>query len=85
MASRNSKKKKFVAVYGKVMNRQNVTKFLHIKKHLVGEKFDDDDEVQEEVTTWFKGRAADFYDSVTQKLVPRLNRCLDNAGDYVEK
>jgi hypothetical protein len=20
-----------------------------------------------------------------QKLVPRLNKCLDNAGDYVEK
>ena len=28
-----------------------------------GKKFDDDDEVQEEVTTWFKGLAADFYDS----------------------
>ena len=28
---------------------------------------------------------ADFYDSGIQKLVPRLNKCLDNAGDYVEK
>jgi len=45
-------------------------------------KFDDDDEVQE-VMTWFKGQAADFYDSGIQKLVPRLNKCLDNAGDYV--
>ena len=59
--------------------------FLHLKKHLAGEKFDDDDEVQEEVMTWFKGQAADFYDSGIQKLVPRLNKCLDNAGDYVEK
>ena len=49
------------------------------------EKFDDDDEVQEEVMTWFKGQAADFYDSGIQKLVPRLNECLDNADDYVEK
>jgi len=24
-------------------------------------------------------------DSGIQKLVPRLNKCLDNAGDYVEK
>jgi hypothetical protein len=24
--------------------------------------------------TWFKGQAADFYDSGTQKLVPRLNK-----------
>ena len=50
-----------------------------------GKKFDDDDETQEEVMTWFKGLAADFYDSGIQKLVPRLNKCLDNAGDYVEK
>jgi hypothetical protein len=42
-------------------------------------KFDDDDEVQDE------GQAADFYDSGIQMLVPRLNKCLDNAGDYVEK
>jgi hypothetical protein len=50
-----------------------------------GKKFDDYDEVQEEVMTWFKGLAADFYDSGIQQLVPRLNKCLDNAGDYVEK
>jgi hypothetical protein len=42
-------------------------------------------EVQEEVMTWFKEQATDFYDSGIQKLVPRLNKCLDNAGDYVEK
>jgi hypothetical protein len=59
--------------------------FLRLKKHLAGEKFDDDDEVQEEVMTWFKGQAADFYDSGIQKLVPRLNKCMDNAGDCVEK
>jgi hypothetical protein len=45
----------------------------------------DDDEVQEEVMTWFKGQAADFYDLGIQKLVPRLNKCLDNISDYVEK
>ena len=50
-----------------------------------GKKFDDDDDVQEEVMTWFKGQVADFYDSGIQKLVPRLNKCLDNAGDCVEK
>ena len=49
-----------------------------------GKRFDDDDDVQEEVMTWFKGLAADFYDSGIQKLVPRLNKCLDNACDYVE-
>jgi len=59
--------------------------FLHLKKHLAGIKFDDDNEVQEEFMTWFKRQAADFYDSGIQKLVPRLNKCLDNDGDYVEK
>jgi hypothetical protein len=41
--------------------------------------------VQEEFMTWFKEQAADFYDSGIQKLVPRLNKYLDNAGDYVVK
>jgi hypothetical protein len=50
------------------------------------QKFDgDDDEMQEEVMTCFKAQAADFCDSGTQKLFPRLNKCLDNAGDYAEK
>ena len=55
------------------------------KKHLAGENFDDDDEVQEEIMTWFKGRAADFCNSGIQKLVSILNKCLDNAGACVEK
>jgi len=59
--------------------------FLHLKKHLSGKKFDDDDEVQEEVMMWFKGEAADFYDSEIQRLVSRLNKCLDNTSNYVEK
>jgi histone-lysine N-methyltransferase SETMAR len=58
--------------------------FLHLKKHLAGKKFDDN-EMQEEVMTWFKGQVADFYDSRTQKLIPRLNKYLDNASNYVEK
>jgi len=72
--------KQIVAVYGNVMNRQNVTK----KETSRWENFDDDDEVQE-VMTWFKVQAANFYDSGIQKLIPRLNKCLDNASDYVEK
>jgi len=53
--------------------------FLHLKKHLAGKR------LQEEFMTWFKEQAADFYDSGIQKLVPRRNKCLENAGDYVEK
>jgi len=64
------------------MNRQNVTKWY---REFSAGRTDDDDELQEGVMTWFKGLAADFYDSGIQKLVPRLNKCLDNAGDYFEK
>ena len=74
--------KQIVSVYGNVMNFHL---FLHIKKHLAGKKFDYDDEVQVVVMTWFIVQAADFYDSGIQKLVPSLNKCFDNAGDYVEK
>jgi hypothetical protein len=35
--------------------------------------------------TWFKGQAADFYVSGKQKLFPRLNKYLDNTGDYFGK
>jgi len=77
-------------LYSPDLAPSNFHLFLHLKKHLTGKKFDDDDdddddEVQEEVVMWFKGLAADFYDSGIQKLVPRLNKCLDNAGNYVEK
>jgi hypothetical protein len=41
--------------------------------------------VQVEVMMWFEGQAADFYDSEVKKLFPNPNKCLDNAGDYVEK
>jgi hypothetical protein len=37
--------------------------------------FDDDDEVQE-VMTWFKEQAADFYDSGIQMVVLRVNKYL---------
>jgi len=58
--------------------------FLHLKKHLAGKMFDDDVEVQAKFMPWFIGQAADFHDSGIQKLFPRINKCLDNAGDYVE-
>jgi hypothetical protein len=74
--------KQIVAVYGNVMNRQNVTKWC---REFSEGRTDVHDEVQEGVMTWFKGQAADFYNQETDKLVPRLNKSLDNAGDYVEK
>jgi len=64
------------------MNRQNVTKWC---REFAEGRTDVHDEVLEEVMTWFKLQTADFYDSGIQKLVPRFNKCLDNAGDCFEK
>jgi histone-lysine N-methyltransferase SETMAR len=59
--------------------------FLHLEKHTAGQKFREDEEVKNEVTTWLLARAEEFYEIGIQNLVPRLNKCLDNVGDYVEK
>jgi hypothetical protein len=77
--------KQIVAVYCNVMNRQNVTKLcrkfsegrtgVHDEKRSGRSSLISDDLL----------RAADFYDSGIQQLVPRLDKCLDNAGDCVEK
>ena len=71
--------KHIVAVYGNVMNRQNVKKWC--RKFSEG-RTDVHDEVQEEVMMWLKGQEADFYDSAIQKLVPRLNHLTPN-GHYM--
>jgi hypothetical protein len=59
--------------------------FLHLKKHLAGQKFHEDEDVKSDVTTWLCALAAEFCDIGVQELVPRLNKCLDKGGDYVEK
>jgi hypothetical protein len=44
------------------------------KKHLAGQKFQEDEEVKNEVATWLRAQAADFWDIGIQKLVPRLKQ-----------
>ena len=42
-------------------------------------------EEKNEAASWLRAQTADFCDIGTQKLVPRLKKCLDKCGDYVEK
>jgi hypothetical protein len=77
--------KQIFTVYGNVMNRKNVTKWCR-------EFFEGRTDVHDEQRSGRPSlisddllQAAHFYDSGIQKLAPRLNKCLDNAGDYVEK
>jgi hypothetical protein len=59
--------------------------FLHLKKHLAGQKFHKDKEMKNEITSWLLVQAVKFYDTGIQKLKPWLNKCLDESGDYGEK
>jgi hypothetical protein len=58
---------------------------LHLKKRLSSQKFQEDEKVKNVVTAWLRSKAADFCDFRIQKLIPRLNKCLDKGGDYIEK
>lgn len=59
--------------------------FLHLKKHLAGQRHSDDDEVKTFVKQWLSNQAASFFDDGIQKLVPRYDKCLNCNGNYVEK
>jgi hypothetical protein len=56
-----------------------------LKEHLGGQRFSTDDEVKEEVTRYLNVLAANFIYKEIQKLVQRLQKCLNRNGDYVEK
>lgn len=59
--------------------------FLHLKKHVAGQKFHEEEEVKNEVNMWLRAQEAEFSDIGIQKLVPRVDKCIDKGGDYVEK
>jgi hypothetical protein len=76
--------KQIVTVYGNVMNPQNVSNWC---REFSEERTDVHDEQTSGRPTLISDdqrQAADFYDSGIQKLVPRLNKCLYNAGVYVK-
>ncbi len=50
-----------------------------------GKRFNSDEEVQQAVLSYLRKLAAEFYFAGIEKLVYRYNKCLDLAGDYVEK
>jgi histone-lysine N-methyltransferase SETMAR len=59
--------------------------FLHLKKFLAGQRFNNDEDIKRAVQMWLSSQAAMFYDEGIQKLVSRYDKCLNNGGNYVEK
>jgi hypothetical protein len=56
---------------------------LHLKKHVAGQKFHE--EAKNQDTACLRAQVADLCGIRIQKLVPRLNKCLDEGGDYFKK
>ncbi|GBM89515.1 hypothetical protein AVEN_15320-1 [Araneus ventricosus] len=52
--------------------------FLHLKKHLGGQRHEGDDDLKMAVL-------ANFYEDGIQKLVVRYDKCLNFGGNYIEK
>jgi histone-lysine N-methyltransferase SETMAR len=59
--------------------------FLHLKKFLAGQRFNNDEDVKRAVQKWLSSQAAMFYDNGIQKLVFHYDKCLSNGENYVEK
>jgi [histone H3]-lysine36 N-dimethyltransferase SETMAR len=59
--------------------------FLHFKRWLGGQRFENDKEIKNAVENWFNSQAVSFYAEGLRKLVQRYEKCLEVNGDYVEK
>ncbi|GBM34158.1 hypothetical protein AVEN_243202-1 [Araneus ventricosus] len=59
--------------------------FRHLKHHLGGNHYNDDEDVKTAVTSWLSEQAASFYEESIQNLVVRYDKCLNKLGSFVEK
>ncbi|XP_025159886.1 histone-lysine N-methyltransferase SETMAR-like [Harpegnathos saltator] len=59
--------------------------FNKLKEFLDGQRFSNDEEVMQTVTKWLQEVKRTVYDEGIQKLMPRLQKCIDLNGDYMGK
>lgn len=59
--------------------------FGPMKQYLRGKHFTNDGEVQHNVQHWLLQQSKEFYAEGIQKLVERWDKCINVAGDYIEK
>lgn len=59
--------------------------FPKLKNYLAGQRFADDEEVQNCVKKYLKDLAAEEYEAGFAKWIKRLKKCMEVDGDYVEK
>ena len=59
--------------------------FRHLKKHLRGTRFCDEDEIKQATESYFNSMPQEFYLRGIKELFDRCQKCVDVKGDYVEK
>ena len=63
----------------------NYHKFGPLKEALLGQRFDDDEQVENFVRNWLQTRPPSFYDAGVKKLPIRWQKCIEKGGNYVDK
>ncbi|XP_005107888.1 uncharacterized protein LOC101854283 [Aplysia californica] len=56
-----------------------------LKEYLKRKRYADDDEVQEDVRRWFRGKQHEFFADSMRQHIRRWRICIDKEGNYVEK
>lgn len=59
--------------------------FRHLKKHLRGTRFGDDDELKQATESYLDSMPQEFYLTGIRELFDRCRKCVDVTGDYIEK
>jgi len=59
--------------------------FGPLKEKLRGIKFNGNDNVKENMLNWLRHQDKDFFVAGINKLIKRWDKCINVAGDYVEK
>lgn len=59
--------------------------FKHLKTHLKGKRYADNDELREAVTNFFSSKQVDFFKKAFDELIVRWRKCVEQNGSYIEK
>jgi hypothetical protein len=60
-----------------------MTSIWSAEKHLGGNRFVDEEEVETEVRKWLRHQTKDFYAAGFDALVKRWDKCINVGGGYV--
>jgi hypothetical protein len=59
--------------------------FTCLKSWLGSQRFNNNEELMEDVRIWQSSQAADFFGTGIQKHIPQCGKCLSSSGDFIEK